>query len=121
MNNTDGRNMDLSKAHRTLDRVIRLLADEKYSDLSRLAPQRLTADELRTAAREYPYKIVYPTVPLESLTDTIEITKSDPKRWSVVVDLWTKEEGRSDLSLELELSDSDGEFYGVEIDGLHVL
>ena len=104
-----------------MDRVIRLLAEEKYSDLSLLASKRLTADELRTAANEYPYKIVYPTVPLESLTDTVKVTNSDPKRWSVVIDLWTEEEGRSDLSLELELSESDGEYYGVEIDGLHVL
>ncbi|MCP5529873.1 MAG: hypothetical protein H7A44_05470 [Opitutaceae bacterium] len=113
--------MDSSKAHRTLDRVIRLLTEDKYSDLSRLAPQRLTADEIRTAAHEYPYKIVYPTVPVESLINIVEIKMSDPKSWSVVVDLWTKEEGRSDLKLELELSDSEGEFYSVKIDGLHVL
>ena len=36
------------------------------------------------------------------------------------MDLWTAEEGRSDLTLELTLTDSRGEIYQIEIDDIHV-
>lgn len=40
--------------------------------------------------------------------------------YSVVCDLWTEEEGRSDLSLELTLIESGGGLT-VELDDIHVL
>ena len=43
-----------------------------------------------------------------------------PPRWSVRMDLWTAEEGRSDLSLELTIIES-GRGYTVELDDIHVL
>ena len=46
---------------------------------------------------------------------------SDPAAFSVVVDLWTAEEGRSDLTLELELVDRFEGAYDVMIQNLHVL
>ena len=61
-----------------------------------------------------------PSVALAAI-DVVAISASNPHRWSVVVPLWTVEEGRSDLSLELTLEDSGKESYEVEIDDLHVL
>ena len=40
--------------------------------------------------------------------------------WSVVIDLWTAEEGRSDLSLEATLIEAPSELL-VQIDDIHVL
>jgi hypothetical protein len=45
----------------------------------------------------------------------------NPKCWSVNLPLWTKEEGRSDLTLQMHFTESDGALYAVEIDDLHVL
>lgn len=43
-----------------------------------------------------------------------------PGHWGVVVDLWTREEGMSDLSMEATVTESpDG--ISVVIDGIHVL
>jgi len=61
-----------------------------------------------------------PVLTLDQL-DVIEIDGSDPMAWSVRVDLWTREEGRSDLSLECTLIDGVGDLLAVEIDNLHVL
>ena len=60
--------------------------------------------------------------PPDALTnlDVIEVEDSVPKQWSVRADLWTKEEGRSDLTLELTLL-SDGGGLVAEIDNIHVL
>jgi hypothetical protein len=38
-----------------------------------------------------------------------------------LVDLWTVEEGRSDLTLELRLTETGGEPYDIEIHDPHVL
>lgn len=43
-----------------------------------------------------------------------------PGQWWVVLPLWTREEGRSDLSLEATVTESSGEV-SVVIDGIHVL
>jgi len=53
--------------------------------------------------------------------DVIEIEGRAPRQWSVRFDLWTAEEGRSDLTLELTLTENNKELYGVEIDNIHVL
>jgi hypothetical protein len=51
----------------------------------------------------------------------VEIDNAVPEAWSVYLDLWTAEEGRSDLTLELTLRDSPAGIYSVELDDLHVL
>ncbi len=54
--------------------------------------------------------------------DVVEVKGAVPRRWGVRVDLWTAEEGRSDLTLELTLVEGDGGGEpAVEIDDLHVL
>jgi hypothetical protein len=52
--------------------------------------------------------------------DIIEVKDAVPAQWSVRFHLWTYEEGRSDLSLELTLIEQ-GEGYIIELDGIHVL
>jgi hypothetical protein len=82
---------------------------------------RLSASLIRQAIVEYGRKpIMPPTSVLEQL-DIIEISFSNPRAWSVRVDLWTEEEGRSDLSLECTLIDRPGDLMAVEVDNLHVL
>jgi len=44
----------------------------------------------------------------------------DPKTWWVVIDLWTSEEGRSDLSMEASGREIVGDIV-VQVDGVHVL
>lgn len=51
----------------------------------------------------------------------LAIDGSEPQAYSVVAPLWTQEEGRSDLSLELTLVDRFSGAYDVEVDSLHVL
>jgi hypothetical protein len=53
--------------------------------------------------------------------DVVGIEGAAPRAWSVLVDLWTVEEGHSDLTLELLLTDTGGELYNIEIYDLHVL
>ena len=83
--------------------------------------RRLTAEELRQAVEEYGRELRMPPEPVFDNLDVIEIEGATPRAWSVLVDLWTVEEGRSDLTLELVLTDTGGELYDIEIHNLHVL
>lgn len=82
---------------------------------------RLSASLLEEAVHDYGRTLVMPPQSALDCLDVVEIENSDPCAWSIRVDLWTVEEGRSDLSLECTLIDSPGAMLTAEIDNLHVL
>lgn len=99
-----------------------LLAAGDYVTAERMTRgRRLSASDLQRAVEDYGGTLVpLPAEALENL-DVVEVRDSDPAAFSVVVDLWTAEEGRSDLTLELELVDRFEGAYDVMIQNLHVL
>jgi len=56
----------------------------------------------------------------DRLIDAVKIVNSFPSAWAVSTPLWTIEEGRSDLTLELTMA-VDGRDVSVELDDLLVL
>lgn len=54
------------------------------------------------------------------MTDIVEVRGAVPPTWSVVVPVYTREEGRSDLSVELTIVELNGERYGVALDNIRV-
>lgn len=82
---------------------------------------RLSADLLRDAITEYGHKLVMPPEKALENIDVIEVTGAIPRKWSVRFDLWTEDEGRSDLTLECTLIDSENDFLDAEVDNIHVL
>lgn len=113
--------IDSAKLRGTVSALTARLAKGDYEGLCRLANgSRLTATEVEQVVRDYGRHLV--TLPVEALqaVDVVPVSNSDPQRWSVVVPLWSEEEGLSDLSLELTVEDSPGPAYSVEIDDLHV-
>lgn len=99
-----------------------LLAAGDYVTVERMTRgRRLSAADLRRAVEDYGRTLVrLPPEQIQNL-DVIEIVDSNPPAFSVVVDLWTREEGRSDLTLELELVDRFNGAYDISIQNLHVL
>jgi len=80
---------------------------------------RVGADGLRRSVTEYGRTLVeLPNVAFD-LAESGEVSMRSGAWW-VVVPLWTVEEGRSDLSLELSAIPIDGG-HRFEIDDLHVL
>lgn len=115
--------MDEDKLRKTLLYILDLLVHGQYEALASSSVGRLTADMLRQAAQEWPYPLIMPHS--TALSDLIysqgEINGLHPRQWWLDVNLWTAEEGRSDLTLSITLTDIPGEFYQVELDNLHVL
>jgi hypothetical protein len=101
--------------------VVADLVDGKYQELERrTGGVRLTSVEMEEAVRGYGRTLIHLPAGALECVDVIRIDRLSRPSWSLVVPLWTREEGRSDLSLELTLREgNDG--LAVEIDDIHVL
>jgi hypothetical protein len=106
----------------TMSRLVQWLVDGDVAAIERYTQgRRLSADLLQKALAEYGKTLVMPPRGIDDLLDVVEVLGSDPRTWSVQVNLWTKEEGRSDLTLECTLTERTGELLAAEVDNLHVL
>jgi hypothetical protein len=101
--------------------VIEHLVTGSFADLETLTRgQRLSAQEMAKAISDYGRKLVLPPDDAFGLMDVVEVRNAQPPRWSVTMPLWTREEGRSDLSIGVTLV-SDAESFRIELDDIHVL
>ncbi len=101
--------------------LIALLVEGEYSEIERKTNgARLSAEEIKTAVEQYGRKLVPPPSEAYDEMDVIEVKGSGVPQWSITMPLWTKEEGRSDLSVELTIFKKT-EGVTVELDDIHVL
>jgi hypothetical protein len=110
------------KMIKTVHQIVNLLVQGDYDSLERMTKsRRLNAADLSKCVREYRRTLAMPPKEAFQNLDVVEIEDSSLKEWDVRVSMWTLEEGRSDLTLELTLTDSDEDLYDFQIDNLHVL
>jgi hypothetical protein len=114
--------MNRDKLRRTVERVVGLFEKEAYEELETLSGgNRLSAEEMKEAVTNYGRKIApFPEAGYKEL-DIVEVDHSNPKRWSVYISLFTDDEGRSDLTLSVTLTESATSLFKVEIEDIHVL
>jgi hypothetical protein len=113
--------MSLDSLSSTTRDLAELLARGDYdSVVGRCVKSRLTSHDLRTVIRDYGRKLVSPPVDAYKNLDEVQLSGAAVPTWSVRAPLWTAEEGRSDLTLELTIALGAGEA-SVELDDLHVL
>ena len=96
-----------------------LLAGRRYSEMELLSGgRRLTADQIANSIRDYGCSVVSP--PEDMQLDVVKVETAQDM-WSVNVPVFTAEEGRSDLTLEVTMTKTGEPHCNVDIDGLHVL
>jgi hypothetical protein len=107
--------------HEAVSAALKLLVSGEYAQLERLTGGiRLNAEEIRKAVTDYGRVLITPPDSAFELMDVIKVKNAEPSQWSITMPLWTQEEGRSDLSMELTvIEQKDG--YKIELDDLHVL
>jgi len=106
---------------KTIEKILSWLVEGDVEAVERYSKGvRLSAVHIRRALTDYGRTLTMPPDVSQCL-DVVEITRSEPRAWSVRIDLWTAEEGRSDLSLECTLTDGPGDLLVAEVDDLHVL
>jgi hypothetical protein len=104
-----------------VNRIVSLLVTGRYADLEQQTHGiRLNAKEMAKAIADYGRTLMLPPHDGFRLMNAVEINESHPKRWSVAMPLWTKEEGRSDLTVEMTIIDNENVF-SIELDDIHVL
>lgn len=111
----------MDKIFKQVSNIVDLLVLRKFDELESITKgNRLTALQLEDAVNGYGRTLV--KLPPESigLIDVVKVDSCGVDKWSIVSPLWTKEEGRSDLSIEITLID-DGDSFITEIDDIHVL
>lgn len=103
-------------------KLVAYLAAGEFDQALQQAPSsRVKAKDLERAISEYGRRLV--PLPPEGLRliDYVEVQGGSSPCWSVVVPLFTEEEGRSDLSLELTIQEQPSGVHMIEIDDVHVL
>ena len=105
----------------SVERIVELIVAGRYDQISKITgDQRLDAVSIERAVREYGKRLVMPPAEALDQLDVVPVRNVVPPRWSVRINLWTLEEGRSDLTLELTLFEGEGR-YVIEVDDIHVL
>jgi hypothetical protein len=101
--------------------LINRLANGEYDALlDQCSTSRLTADDIRQVIEDYGRTFVEPPPSVYNNLDAVAVRGAKQPTWSVRAPLWSKEEGRSDLTLEVTVI-HDGDRWRVELDDLHVL
>lgn len=102
--------------------LVRELAAGNYGDLERDGRAgRLTAEDLRRVIADYGATLIpLPDDAFEVGGNAYPIEGSDPPEWAIDQHLWTKEEGRSDLTLQVDVKFA-GTEYRLEVTDLHAL
>jgi hypothetical protein len=114
--------IDIAKLRATVCALTDRLVQGDYEGLCRVArASRLDPEDVERVVRDYGRHLVTLPVAAFDAIDLVPVSSSNPQRWNVIVPLWSEEEGRSDLSLELTLEDSPAPAYPVEIEDLYVL
>jgi hypothetical protein len=115
--------MNEERLQSAVQHAVDLLVSGKYFELEALSGgRRLSAAELEQAVRDYGRELTNEPGGKCSWRERVEIRSPENREgWSLYVDLWTVEEGRSDLTLELTVWESADGGLEVEIDDLHVL
>ena len=104
----------------TVHEIVALLVQGEYDEIeARTMGRRLSSRHLRAAVEEYGRRLQMPPENKLSM-DVIQVEGRRTPTWSVRIDLWTYEEGRSDLSLELTVEELE-QGCRIEVDNLHVL
>ena len=103
----------------TARRLHELLAGRKYAEMELMSGgRRLNADQLAQAVRDYGCSVTGP--PKDLQIDVLRV-EARPDTWSVYLPIFTAEEGKSDLTLEVTMTNTGEPLCSVEIDNLHVL
>lgn len=101
--------------------IIALLAGQQYQELERFVPgAKMRAEDIARVIQDYGKTVVPCPEPIEDVIDIVEVTGSARPTWSVVVPVYTQDEGRSDLSVELTITELEDGTYMVALENIHV-
>jgi len=99
--------------------VTKLAGGDYEGVVAECSASRLSSDVIRQVVSDYGKTFVVPPTDAYSDLDAVLVRNTAEPTWSVRAPLWSKEEGRSDLELQLTISQR-GDQQVIEIDDLLV-
>ena len=102
--------------------TIRKLVEGEYDSIEADGRAgRLGSEQLRWAVNQYGRKLI--NVPDQGLANAhcYSVDNAASPTWIIEIELWTEEEGMSDLTLSTVLTEIEQDRYRLEITDLHVL
>lgn len=112
---------DLAARNAVITHLVALLSTGSYEQVAAMAPtSRVNAAQMRGAIEQYGRSLIPLPAHGCALIDYVPIN-GNSTGWSVVVPLFTREEGRSDLSLTLSMVRIGTGAYAVQVDDIRVL
>ncbi len=118
---------DMMMCGLALEEMMGFLAQHDYAGMvAHCFRSRLTAADIESAVHDYGRTIIEPPDEAYDYADTIAIEAADDSTYSVNMPVWTAEEGRSDLTLQLTVgwrqATPDKPYtIHIDLDDLHVL
>lgn len=100
--------------------LVVLLAEKKYAEIVETVNSRISADEIEIVIDDFGETIFIPNDDIFNAIDIVQIENPDHEVYSVDFDLWTKEGGLSDLTLQLTVI-KNVDSIEIELDNIHVL
>lgn len=104
-----------------VQRVVELLVAGEFLRAEELTGGvRLSAEAIKRAVNDYGGVLTRPPDTAFDRLDAIQVQGSAPPRWSIRFDLWTEEEGQSDLTLEMTVEEGP-QGPKIALDDIHIL
>jgi len=101
------------------DIMIKIEAKDYEKVVSYCSASRLTAEDIKIVVNEYGKSFMVPPPSAFEIVDAVLVRDTDLPTWSLRVPLWSKEEGRSDLEMQLTVRQR-GKRWDVELDDMLV-
>lgn len=107
-------NEKIAKKLRTL---VELFTQNKFEEISKNYPSEynLTSGEIQDSIKSYGGKLSMPPEKEFTNFEIVEVNDISPKLWDVRFSLWTIEEGKSDLTIVLDVEESSEEDYIIRL------
>lgn len=102
-----------------LNRIIAMLVNKEYGNFTKeIDCQGLSSNDILNIIEDFGETLVVPK--LEQLEE-LNIIDIDENEWAIDFDLWTRESGKSDLTIQLTIKRNSDKSLDIKLDDIHVL
>jgi hypothetical protein len=102
-----------------LNKIITMLVNKEYEKFTDVIDcQGLSSNDISTIIEDFGETLIIPNI--EDL-EQVNIIDVEENEWAIDFDLWTKESGKSDLTIQLTVKKNLDNSLNVEFDDIHVL
>lgn len=102
-----------------LNRIITLLVNKEYEELTNeIDCQNLSSDDILNIIEDFGETLI---IPNPKDLEQLNIIDIDENEWAIDFDLWTKESGKSDLTIQLTIKRNSDNSLDTKLDDIHVL